>query len=57
MLEVYYTCAEVAERSKVELQTVWSWVRGKKLPAVKIGKEYRITEADLKAFEESRKTM
>lgn len=57
MLEVYYTCAEVAERYKVELQTVWSWVRGKKLPAVKIGKEYRITEADLRAFEESRKTM
>lgn len=57
MLEVYYTCAEVAERYKVELQTVWSWVRGKKLPAVKIGKEYRITEADLRTFEESRKTM
>lgn len=52
-----YTCQQVAKRYKVEVLTVWDWIRKKKLPAIKIGRDYRISEADLMAFEEARRTM
>ncbi len=52
-----YDCEFVAKRYGVALRTVWEWIRLKKLPAIKIGKEYRITEEDLKGFEESMKTV
>lgn len=51
-----FTCEEVAERYKVKVITVWEWIRQKKLSAIKLGREYRISEEDLKAFEESRRT-
>lgn len=51
-----YTCEEIAERYGVQIITVWDWIRKKKLPALKIGKSYRIREEDIKAFEESRLT-
>nr|WP_308743253.1 helix-turn-helix domain-containing protein [uncultured Anaerocolumna sp.] len=52
-----YDCEFVSERYNVEIRTVWSWIREKKLPAIKIGKQYRIREEDLKKFEEERKTI
>lgn len=52
-----YTCAEVAERYSVKIITVWDWIRKKKLPAVKIGRDYRISEEDLIKFENDRKTV
>lgn len=52
-----YTCEEIAIRYGVQVITVWDWIRKKKLPAIKIGKEYRVTEDDLKYFEDSRRTM
>ena len=52
-----YTCQQVAARYKVEVLTVWDWIRKKKLPAIKIGRDYRISETDLKAFEEAHRTM
>lgn len=50
-----YTCDEVAERYRVKVITVWDWIRKKKLPAIKIGRDYRVSEDDLKNFEESRR--
>lgn len=50
-----YTCAEVAKRYKVEIITVWEWIRKRKLGAIKIGKEYRISADDLRQFENSRR--
>lgn len=50
-----YTCAEVASRYGVEIITVWDWIRKRKLGAIKLGKEYRISENDLMQFEESRR--
>jgi len=41
----------VAERYGVKVTTVWEWIRSKKLPAMKIGKQYRITADQLRAFE------
>ena len=34
----------------------WAWIREKKLPAIRIGKGYRIRPEDLEAFEAARKT-
>lgn len=52
-----YTCEDIAERYGVQLITVWDWIRKKKLPAIKIGRGYRIAEEDLKQFEDSRRTV
>ena len=52
-----YTCEEVAKRYKVKVLTVWDWIRKKKLPAIKIGRDYRISEENLKEFEASRKVV
>lgn len=50
-----YTCAEVAQRYGVEKITVWDWIRKRRLGALKLGKEYRISEDDLRQFEDSRR--
>lgn len=51
-----YTCQQVAERYKVEVITVWEWIRKKKLPAIRIGRSYRIDANDLAEFERRGKT-
>lgn len=51
-----HTCEEVAKRYGVKKITVWDWIRNKRLPAIKIGKSYRISDSDLMKFEASRKT-
>jgi len=51
-----YSCAEVAERYGVKVITVWSWIRKKKLPAMKIGRDYKISDNDILKFEESCRT-
>ena len=52
-----YTCEEIAEMYGVKIFTVWDWIKRKKIKALKIGREYRIREEDLKAFEESASTI
>lgn len=51
-----YTCEEVAERYGVRINTVWEWIRRKKLVAYKVGKAYRISEEHIKDFEKSKLT-
>mgnify|MGYP003623243750 CR=1 FL=1 len=55
-MDKLYTAQQVADRYSVPLPTVWRWIREKKLVAIRPGKEYRIREADLLAFEESSAT-
>ena len=55
-MEKLYTCEEIAERYKVQLATVWEWARTGYLPAIKIGRFYRIRESDLQAFEQANLT-
>ncbi len=52
-----YTCQEVAEIYQVKTITVWDWVRKKKLPATKLGKQYYIRQEDLDAFEAANRTV
>lgn len=52
-----YTCDEVAKRFSVQTRTVWDWIRANKLIAIRIGREYRIKEEDLRAFEDERRTV
>lgn len=56
-MDKLYTCPEVAQRYGVQLVTVWSWIRHKRLPAIKIGRDYRISERDLQIFEEQGRTV
>ena len=56
-LTSYYTCEEVAQMYKVKTITVWDWIRRKKLGAIKIGRDYRISPEDIQIFESSRKTI
>lgn len=52
-----YTCEQVAERYGVKVCTVWSWIRAKKLTAIRVGGGiYRITEDALEAFEKEAST-
>ena len=54
-MEKFYRCEQVAERYGVKVSTVWSWIREKKISAVKIGGGYRVRESALAAFEETEK--
>jgi len=46
----FYSVEQVAERLGLHVRTVRAYVRDGKLKAVRIGKQYRITRADLEAF-------
>ena len=48
------TPREVAEYLKVPIRTVWRWCRTGTLPAVKIGKYWRIPRDELEAFIKTR---
>lgn len=52
-MEKYLTCERVAEKYGVTVCTVREWIKGKKLPALKLAGAagYRIRSEDLDAFE------
>jgi len=57
MAEKLLTCEQVAKRYTVKIETVWEWIRLKKLPAIKVaGHRYRVRAGDLTAFEEQHET-
>lgn len=56
-MEKFYSCEEIAERYDVKIITVYDWIKLQKLPAVKIGKQYRITAEDLAEFERRNRTV
>lgn len=45
-----YTLQEVADILRVSRQTIYNYVTAKRLRATKYGKEYRVTEEDLRDF-------
>jgi excisionase family DNA binding protein len=50
MSEHFYTLEQVAERLGLHVRTVRAYVRDGRLKAVRIGKQYRVTPADLEAL-------
>jgi excisionase family DNA binding protein len=48
-----YTLDEVADILKVSRRTLYTYVKEGKLPAVKMGKYWRVSEENLKAFIET----
>lgn len=47
---VFLTIAEVADRMRVSKMTVYRFVHGGELPAVRVGRSFRVTEEDLNEF-------
>ena len=46
----FLTVKEVAEMLRLKVITVYEFVKDGKLPAVRLGKSYRIAEKDLNEF-------
>ena len=45
-----FTAAEVAKKLRIHINLVYVLIDRKKLKAIKVGREYRITKANLEAF-------
>lgn len=56
-MDSYYTPQQVAQKLQVTAQTVWRWIRGKEIEAVRIGKGYRISSKVVEDFLNKRKTI
>lgn len=52
----WLTLADIADELKLHIETIREWVRDKKLPAYKVGRDYRVKRADLDKFLEERRT-
>ncbi|MFJ9470468.1 helix-turn-helix domain-containing protein [Streptomyces caniferus] len=50
MTDSLYSVEQVAERLGLHVRTIRTYVRDGRLPAVRIGKQYRIAHEDLEAF-------
>lgn len=49
----YYTPEQVADKLHFTVRTIYKLIRDEKLPASKIGREYRISEEQLDRFMKS----
>lgn len=54
-MKEYYSTNEIAEMLGVDPITIRRWIQKGKLPAIDIGKEYRVSKSDLDAFIEARR--
>ena len=48
--EVFYTAQEVASLLKIRKTTVYEWIKKNRLPATRVGKQFRIAKTDLDAY-------
>ena len=48
--EQLYTPQEVADYLKVDVRTVYRWLRDGEMNALRFRREYRISETDLRTF-------
>jgi len=53
---VFYTTEDVADILKVSSKTVREMIKSKRLQAVRVGQEYRITEDQIRDYIEKNKT-
>lgn len=48
--EQLWTVAEVADHMRVSSMTVYRLIKGQQLPAIRVGKNYRIRSNDLQGY-------
>ncbi len=46
----FYTARELADKLRVNIMTIYRYIKAKKLKAYKIGKEFRIERAEFERF-------
>ncbi len=56
MEQRYITVEHIAHDLSISPDLVRIWIKQKKLPAVKIGKQYRVKKEDYEKFLEERRT-
>ena len=52
----FYTARELADKLKVNIMTIYRYVKARRLKAYKIGKEFRIEKAEFTRFMNRAKT-
>jgi len=52
----FYTTEEVADLLKVHVKTIREMIKSKRLQAVRVGQEYRITDEQIRQYIEENKT-
>ena len=52
----FYTAQELADKLRVNIMTIYRYIKAKKLKAYKIGKEFRIDGGDFDKFLKKVKT-
>ena len=57
MMTKFYTPLEISEMLRVNIMTVYRYIRAGKIKAHKIGKDYRIDEKDYQSFLKSIETI
>lgn len=53
----FLSVEQIAQALHVSEETVRIWIRTKKLPAIRIGRDYRVTQEDFDAFIKQRRTI
>jgi excisionase family DNA binding protein len=56
MTEEFYKARDLAKKLKVNIMTIYRYIKAKKLKAYKIGKEFRIDKVEFNRFLNSVKT-
>ena len=46
----FYTAQELADKLQVNIMTIYRYIKGKRLKAYKIGKEFRIEKKEFQDF-------
>lgn len=56
MQKDYYTPQELADKLRVNVMTIYRYIKARKLTAHKIGKEFRIQKSEFDRFMDKAKT-
>lgn len=50
MQKEFYTAQELADKLRVNIMTIYRYIKAKRLKAYKLGKEFRIDKKEFNAF-------
>jgi acetyl-CoA synthetase len=54
-MENYYTPKEISDKLKLNIRTIYKWIREGKVNAVKLGDVWRISESEMQRLLEGEK--